>query len=428
MKRKLFFFFAVVLCMTMALPTKAQTDDSVVAQEVKSKKTLPYPRATKAVPASAMEYDSIAGCFVVRDTLAPSRAAARFGATSVVTRAAVAYTEDGVQYGYFGDQLSSDNMDEMKEIIQPWANEIKNLDIDGVLTPASNGAETWYMQIVGVDNDDIDDADGVMRIYNDIGSSYNYKTIAIDSTALRGNEHIKKIVFEDCASGSANANTSPKMVIHDGAFQNCKNLTELNMYYLVTDGSNHYDMLLPTDIYIGSNVFDGCHPDFRIVVDAQVYKMFITDANWSQYADRIVVSNQEDLQETEEVAGVKYGYFGYQLSSSSMDKMKLLIEPWAAYYRNLNIDELLTPASNGNETWYMQIVGVDNDELESRDGELRLYNDIGTTYNYKTIAIDSTALRGNENIHKVVFEDCASASENANTRLKMVIHDGAFKD
>ena len=221
MKRKLFFFFAVALCMTMALPTKAQTDDSVVAQEVKSKKTLPYPRATKAVPASAMEYDSIAGCFVVRDTIAPSRAAARFGATSVVTRAAVEYTENGVQYGYFGDQLSSDDIAEMKTLLEPWKNEIKNLDIDAVLTPASDGDETWYMQIVGVDNDDIDDAGGEMRIYNDIGSRYDYKTISIDGTALRGNEHIKKIVFEDCASSSGNANTWPKMVIHDGAFQNC---------------------------------------------------------------------------------------------------------------------------------------------------------------------------------------------------------------
>ncbi|MBQ5370708.1 MAG: hypothetical protein IIU50_04030, partial [Bacteroidaceae bacterium] len=63
------------------------------------------------------------------------------------------------------------------------------------------GKETWYMQITGVDNDDIDDLDGVMRIYNDIGSSYNYKTIAIDGTALRGNTHIQRIVFEDCASG-----------------------------------------------------------------------------------------------------------------------------------------------------------------------------------------------------------------------------------
>ena len=428
MKRKLFFLFAVALCMAMALPTKAQTDDSGVAQEVKSKKMLPYPRATKAVPASAMEYDSIAGCFVVRDTIVPSRAAARSGAArTVVTRAAVAYTEDGVQYGYFGDQLSSDNMAEMRQIVESWTTLIPNIDIDEVLSPAPD-KETWYMQIVGVDNDDLDDADGEMRIYNDIGTTYNYKTIAIDSTALRGNEHIKKVVFEDCASASENANTYLRMVIHDGAFKDCKNLTELNMFYLVTDGTNHYEMLLPTDIYIGSNVFDGCHPDFRIVVDAMAYKMFITDPNWKQYADRIVASNQEELLQTEEEGGVKYGYFGYQLSSSSIDKMKMLLEPWAEYYRNLSIDELLSPASNGNETWYMKVVGVDNEELAEKNGEMRIYNDIGTTYNYKTIAIDGTALRGNEHIEKVVFEDCASSSENTNTAFKMVINDGAFKD
>ena len=41
MKRKLFFLFAVALCMMLALPTKAQTDDSVAAQEAVGKKTLP---------------------------------------------------------------------------------------------------------------------------------------------------------------------------------------------------------------------------------------------------------------------------------------------------------------------------------------------------------------------------------------------------
>lgn len=236
--------------MAMALPTKAQTDDTGVAQEPGGKKTLPYPRATKAIPASAMEYDSIAGCFVVRDTIVPSRAAARSGAArTVVTRAAVAYTEDGVQYGYFGDQLSSDNMAEMRQIVESWTTSIPNIDIDEVLSPAPD-KETWYMQIVGVDNDDLDDADGEMRIYNDIGTIWNYKTIAIDSTALRGNEHIRKVVFEDCASASENANTYLRMVIHDGAFKDCKNLKEFNMYYLVTEGTNNYQMLYPWDIYI----------------------------------------------------------------------------------------------------------------------------------------------------------------------------------
>ena len=171
MKRKILFLSVIALFAMMALPTTALADGLETTQEVKGKKRLPYPRATRAIPASAMEYDSIAGCFVVRDTIAPSRAGSRSGAArTVVTRAAVVYTEKGVKYGYFGDQLSSENMAEMKALLEPWKNEIKNLDIDSVLSPARNGKETWYMQIVGVDNEDIDDLDGEMRIYNDIGS------------------------------------------------------------------------------------------------------------------------------------------------------------------------------------------------------------------------------------------------------------------
>lgn len=426
MKRKALFLLAASIVM-LALPAKAWADGSNEAQKAASVKTLPYPLATDPIPASAMEYDSVAECFVVRDTIMRANPLTRVAvASSVETRAAVAYTEKGVQYGYFGNQLSSEKMDAMKALLEPWKTEFKNLDIDGILTPASDGDETWYMQIVGVDNEDLDDLGGEMRIYNDIGSTYDYKTIAIDGTALRGNTHIQRIVFEDCASGSANANTMLKMVIHDGAFQNCSNLKELYMYYYVTEGSNHDSYLKPTDVYIGSNVFDGCHEDFRIVVDPLVYKMFLTDHNWSKYADYIVASDK--LPETEEKAGVLYGYYGYQLSSSQMDEMKMLFEPWYAEFRNFDLEEVLTPASNGAETWYMHIAGVDNDELDARDGEMRIYNDIGDIYDYKTIAIDSTALRGNEHIKKVVFEDCASGTGNANTDLKMVIHNGAFKD
>ena len=426
MKRKALFLLAASIVM-LAVPTKAWADGMNEALEVTSVKTLPYPLATDPIPASAMEYDSVAKCFVVRDTIMKSTSRWRSSVVQTVeTRAAVAYTEDGVQYGYYGNQLSSKNMDEMRALLDPWNEHFKNLDIEGILTPASNGDETWYMQIVGVDNEELDDLDGEMRIYNDIGSTYNYKTIAIDGTALRGNTHIHRIVFEDCASSSGNANTDPKMVIHDGAFQNCTNLQELYMYYKVTKGSNHEEPLEPTDVYIGKNVFDGCHENFRIVVDPLVYMMFLADPNWGPYADKIVAS--ETMPETIEEDGVLYGYYGYQLSSSRIDKMAEYLEPWVAEFRNIDIEKILTPAKNGSETWYMHIAGVNNDELDDLGGEMRIYNDIGTSYNYKTIAIDSTALRGNEHIKKVVFEDCASASENANTSLSMVIHNGAFKD
>lgn len=425
MKRKTLFTLATASILMLSLPLRAWADGSNEVTEDSCLQTQSYPLATEAIPASEMTYDSVAQRFVVHEptmkTSSPNRSNAAMG---VQPRASWGYWEDGVQYSYYGDQLSSDDMDAMKEIVNPWKEKFTDLDVEGILTQVP-GKETWYMQITGVAGDDIDDLDGTMRIYNDIGSTYNYKTIAIDGTALRGNTHIQRIVFEDCASGSANANTMLKMVIHDGAFQNCSNLRELYMYYTVTDGTNHEQMLKPTDVYIGNNVFDGCHADFRITVDPLVYKMFLDDPNWSKYADYIVSSSNAPI--IEEEGGVKYGYFGNQLSSSKKDEMKTLLGHWEAQFKYLDVDSLLSPAP-GKETWYMQIVGVNNDEIDAADGEMRIYNDIGTTYNYKTIAIDSTALRGNEHIERVVFEDCASASENANTMLQMVIHDGAFKD
>ena len=424
MKRKTLLLFAIASVLMLAFPIMAWSDGLNNSQGVNGVKKLPYPLATKAVPASMMEYDSVAKCFIVRDTIMNDDSRSSM---TIDTRAASAYTEAGVEYGYFGNQLSSDDMDEMKNLLAPWTEEFENLDIDGILSPAP-GKETWYMQIVGVDTAEIDKKNGEMRIYNDIGTTYNYKTISIDGSALRGNEYIKKIVFEDCASASANANTMLNMVIHDGAFQGCKNLREISMYYYVTKGSNYYEALKPTDVYVGSNVFDGCHEDFRIVVAPDMYDDFVNDPNWGKYADMIVASSlTPSMDEPTIIKGVKYGYFGDQLSSNDMDAMKQIVEPWTAYFRNLYIDDVLQPDPD-DETWYMQIVGVDDSYIKKNNGEMRIFNDIGDTYDYKTISIDRYAMSGNENIERVVFEDCASSSANAGTRLKMAIHEGAFKD
>ena len=164
----------IVSVVMLTSPLKLWADGLNEAQKVTSVKTLPYPLATAPIPAAAMEYDSVAECFVVRDTIERVNPLTRSAvATTVETRAAVAYTEDGVQYGYFGDQLSSDNMSEMKALLEPWYAEFRNIDLEEVLSPAP-GKETWYMQIVGVNNAELDKKNGVMRIYNDIGSSYNY--------------------------------------------------------------------------------------------------------------------------------------------------------------------------------------------------------------------------------------------------------------
>lgn len=316
-----------VLLAMQVLPISAWADSKNAVQGDTVGKSLPYPLATNAVPASAMEYDSIAQCFVVRDTIFDTRTRSASGA-NVVTRAASTYTEKGIIYGYFGNQLSSEKMSEMQQLVEPWIAKFWNLDVDNLLSPAPD-KETWYMQIVGVDTAALDKLNGEMRIYNDIGTTYNYKTIAIDSTALRGNEHIKSVVFEDCASASANANTMLNMVIHDGAFMNCKNLKTFNMFYLVTDGSNYYKMLQPSDVYIGKNVFDGCHPDFRIQVAPYMYDAFLNDPNWSQYADKIVALDYlPTVYDPIIHEGVVYDYAAKTLNSLPTSELTRLQSSW----------------------------------------------------------------------------------------------------
>ena len=121
MKRKALLLFAIASIMMQALPIKAWAGGLDEAQKVTSVKTLPYPLATNPIPASAMEYDSVAQCFVVRETIERVNPTTRsVVASSIETRAAVAYTEKGVQYGYYGNQLSSDDMEEMKALLEPW--------------------------------------------------------------------------------------------------------------------------------------------------------------------------------------------------------------------------------------------------------------------------------------------------------------------
>ncbi|MBO5823979.1 MAG: leucine-rich repeat protein, partial [Prevotella sp.] len=216
----------------------------------------------------------------------------------------------------------------MRQIVEPWTAEFRNLDMDLLLEPDPED-KTWYMQIVGVDDSYIQNAKGELRIFNDIGDTYDYKTISIDRYAMSDNASIEKVVFEDCASSSANAGTRLKLAIHDGAFKGCHNLKEFNMYYYVTEETNRYEMLYPWDVYVGENVFDGCHEDFRIVVAPQLYYMFVNDPNWCQYADRIVASDflPTDYDEIK-LDGITYDYAAKSLNTLPTSELTRLQSSW----------------------------------------------------------------------------------------------------
>lgn len=231
-------------------------------------------------------------------------------------------TDDGQRF------YCSKDSAELEEILEPWAAEFRNFEPYELLG-ANSGKTLWYTHITGLDDNYLQKHDGELRIYNDIGTSYNFKTLAIDSTSLRGNENIKKIVFEDCASGSANTHTMLKMVIHNGAFKDCKNLKELNMFYLSTEGTNKMKSLTPQDVYIGENVFDGVSDEFRIVVSPETYNDFITDANWSLYKDKIVACDYMPTAEKPiKLDGLTYDYAANSLNTLPTSELVRLQSSW----------------------------------------------------------------------------------------------------
>ena len=244
------------------------------------------------------------------------------------------FTEKGVKYAYFvsdggNTQYTNKNQTEMEAVVTPWMSEFRNFKTSSVLVP-DNSNTIYYLKASGVDDSAIDDLGGELRIYNDIGTYYNYKTIALSSTAFQGNEHIKSIVFEDCASNISNANTQLSLVIPSETFKGCKNLKELSMYYLVTEGTNHYDAIKPTDIFIGKNVFDGVDEDFRIKVLPEYYNDYINDANWSQYKNYIVASDYVPTTEDPIVKdGITYDYAARSLNTKpTSETVKMQASLW----------------------------------------------------------------------------------------------------
>ena len=233
---------------------------------------------------------------------------------------ATAYTEDGVRYSYYVSEstkkiLTSKDNSEMESIVTPWLSKYKDFKATDVLCPDFDGT-LYYMRASGIDDAAIDKAGGVMKLYNDIGNSKNYKTIELSATAFRNNEHIKKIIFEDCAGSSGNANTDLSFVIPDSTFKGCKNLKELSMYYFATKGTNHYEAIKPSQIFVGEHVFDDVDPEFRILVLPDLYTDFITDANWSQYKDHIVASTYVPINEkAKDVDGVTYDFAATALNT-----------------------------------------------------------------------------------------------------------------
>lgn len=211
---------------------------------------------------------------------------------------------NGAKYGYIlntnGEPLKNDSQgnDALMETLRYWNADYQQFMATSLLT--SSEENIWYTHIVGCDDSYLRRNDGNMRIYNDPGSYYNYKTIAINS--LGGSKEVKTIEFWQTNGRSSNSYTNLKIVIKNGAFKDCDNLKELRLFYFVEDGDDHWQVLGPTDVIPGDNIFGeptlaqaeemteeqlekASKPphDFKILVSPSMYIDFINDPNWVHY-------------------------------------------------------------------------------------------------------------------------------------------------
>lgn len=240
----------------------------------------------------------------------------------------------GLKYSYIykqgsKDYYTNDDNEGMKAYLEKFSTQITSSSFraDSLLADRSvNRKVVYYKFIGGSDASLVDKEKGVMTIVNDFGASYNYRTIAISPTAFCGKENVKSIQFQDLPDNYACETYYPlRLAIPDGAFKGCKNLQALNMYYYVTKGDNHYEVLGPENIYIGKNVFDGCSDDFTIRVAPERLQDFLDDPDWARYKEHIRAWEYAPTAEsdiTEE--GVTYDYAATLVNNLPNDKVMKL--------------------------------------------------------------------------------------------------------
>ena len=303
-------------------------------------------------------------------------------------------------------------------------------DENGNLYKKVGNSKAWITAVVGWEPGKIP-ADGA-QIHNDLsGVLHDYTLMAcIAPHAFKGCTELKTLYFKDTDANNYTAQDKLHFVIGDSAFANCPNLTEIKMMQYTTEGSNHWEALKPEQVIsVGRGVFGGS-PQANFSTDVTEYQNYLSSKTWQDYQNRIIVYNHTNVDFT--VNGAKYSYMrntkGEPLKNSNSDHTTLMetLRLWNADYQEFTASSLLATNDQKN-IWYASIVGCDDSYLKSNDGTLRIYNDPGSYYNYKTIAIDRNAFKDNKELKKIEFWQTNGRSDNSFSDLKMVIQNGAFK-
>lgn len=304
------------------------------------------------------------------------------------------------------------------------------LNKDGWLVKKVSDKEIFVTVVNGWDKGNIP-SDGA-QIHNDLsGYVHDYTLMAcIAPYAFKGCTELKTLYFKDTDANAYNAQTPFDFIIGDMAFADCPNLTEIKMMQYTTEGSNHWEALTSDQVsYVGINVLENS-PNANFSTDASQYQAYMGSETWKELRKNIIVYNHTFSSNSFEVNGAKYNLFyttqgnAIKNTNDGHDAILQQLRLWNGDYQQFNAAQLL---SNSDENiWYTQVLGADNDYLKKSDvnGVMRIYNDPGSYYNYKTIAIKS--LGGSKDVRAIEFWQTNGRSSNSFTEPKMVIMNNAF--
>ena len=296
-------------------------------------------------------------------------------------------------------------------------------------------AENAYITAASIDADNFPSS-GEVYILNDLVGFFADHTHlgCIADNAFRYMPGVRRIYFQDCDATSYTANSDFYFFIGDCAFADCENLTEVNLMQWTTSGNNHWEAMPPTAVKrIWGSMLNNS-PKAWIRVGTSVYQQYLGSQTWVQVRDRITTF--EHASDDITVNGAVYSFLkaedGMALSNADEQHEEIMktLRLWNADYQEFNAASLLSDKSRTEDNanlWYTTVKGVDSNYLKSHDGVLRIYNDPGSYYNYKTIAIRRGAFEGCDELKAVEFWQTNGRSDNSYSDLKMVIENGAFK-
>ncbi len=245
--------------------------------------------------------------------------------------------------------------------------------------------------------------------------------------AFADKTELKSLYFKDTNSSFHNALLGFDFMIADEAFKNCPNLEEIKMMQYTTKGDNHWEALKPDQVFsIETSAFDGS-PKVQISCQASEYQNFLSSETWAPFRNRIIIYNATNNDF--EAEGTKYTIYRNLSNGDALtnaDKKYMMdnyLRLWNADYKEFNAADLLQ-TNDDAKVYYVSVAGINK---VSSEGVMRIYNDPGEFYNYKTIALPRNAIAGNTDVKAIEFYQTNGRSDNSHSDLKMVIQNGAFK-